>query len=163
MGLCSNSKVITAVERSKQPRKVIQGNHEWVTIIETIRSRGIHLPPVIILKASFQQAAWFQEPKLPHDWWISTSQNGWTTDEIGLLWLKNVFEPFSKCYMTGVKHLLILDGHSNHLTAEFNDFCKKNTIIYLCMSAQLHIFFNHLMWVFLAHLKERTESFLKSV
>ncbi|EAU29721.1 conserved hypothetical protein [Aspergillus terreus NIH2624] len=135
MGVCSTSKVITAVERSERPRRVIQGNREWVTIIETIGSRGVYLPPVIILKASVQQAAWFQEPKLPRDWWISTSQNGWTTDEIGLLWLKNVFEPLSKRYMTGAKRLLILDGHSSHLTAEFDDFCKQNAIICLCMPA----------------------------
>jgi hypothetical protein len=29
--------------------------------------------------------------------------------------------------------LLILDGHSSHLTPEFNTFCKENAIIYLCM------------------------------
>jgi hypothetical protein len=135
MGLCSTSKVITVVERSERPRRVIQGNREWVTVIKTIGSKGIYLPPVIILKASIQQAAWFQEPKLPRDWWISTSQNGWTTDEIGLLWLKNIFKPLSKHYMTGAKHLLILDGYSSHLTAEFDDFCKKNVIICLCMPA----------------------------
>ncbi|KAI9045478.1 uncharacterized protein KD926_007893 [Aspergillus affinis] len=135
MGLCSTSKVITAVERSERPRKVIQGNREWVTIIETISSKGVHIPPVIILKAGNQQAAWFQEPKLGKDWWIATSQNGWTTDEIGLRWLKEVFEPSSRRYMTGSKRLLILDGHSSHLTAEFDDFCKQNAIICLCMPA----------------------------
>ncbi|KAI9035871.1 uncharacterized protein KD926_002803 [Aspergillus affinis] len=124
MGLCTTSKVITAVERSERPRRVIQGNREWVTIIETISSKGVSLPPIIILKGGQQQAAWFQEPKLAKDWWIATSENGWTTDEIGLLWLKNVFEPSSKRYMTGAKRLLILDGHSSHLTAEFDDFCK---------------------------------------
>ena len=67
MGLCSTSKVTTAVERSERPRKVIQGNCEWVTIIEPVSSRGIHIPPVIVLKASYQQAAWFQEPKLAGD------------------------------------------------------------------------------------------------
>lgn len=37
--------------------------------------------------------------------------------------------------MTGAKRLLILDGHSSHLTAEFDDFCKQNAIICLCMPA----------------------------
>jgi hypothetical protein len=37
--------------------------------------------------------------------------------------------------MTGAKRLLILDGHSSYLTAEFDDFCKKNAIICLCMPA----------------------------
>ena len=135
MGLCSTSKVITAVERSERPCTVIQGNCEWVTIIETVSSKGIHIPPVIILKAASQQAAWYQEPALSKDWWIATSKNGWTTDEIGLHWLKEVFEPYSRCYTTGAKRLLILDGHSSHLTAEFDTFCKKNAIVCLCMPA----------------------------
>jgi hypothetical protein len=42
---------------------------------------------------------------------------------------------FSKRYMTGAKRLLILDGHSSHLTAEFDDFYKQNVIICLCMPA----------------------------
>ena len=135
MGLCSTAKVITAIERCERPRRVIQGNREWVTIIETVSSKGVHISPVIILKAGNQQAAWFQEPKLSKDWWIATSQNGCTTDEIGLRWLKEVFEPSSRRYMTGAKRLLILDGQSSHLTAEFDDFCKQNAIICLCMPA----------------------------
>jgi hypothetical protein len=135
MGLCSTSKVITAAERSEKPRRVIQGNREWVTIIETVSSKGVHIPPVIILKATNQQAAWYQEPALSKDWWIATSENGWTTDEIGLRWLKEVFEPYSRRYTTGAKRLLILDGHSSHLTAEFDNFCKQSSIICLCMPA----------------------------
>ena len=51
MGLCSTSKVITAVERSERPCRVIQGNRKWVTIIEYIGSKGIFILPVVILKA----------------------------------------------------------------------------------------------------------------
>jgi hypothetical protein len=134
MGLCSTSKVITAVERSERPRRVIQGNREWVTIIECVSSKGIRIPPWIILKAKEHQAAWYQESALFNKGYaIARSQNGWTTDEIGLRWLKEMFEPQSKHHLTGAKRLLILDGHSSHLTAEFDDFCKENAIICLCM------------------------------
>lgn len=133
MGLCTTSKVITAVERSERPRRVIQGNREWVTIIECVSSKGIPIPPVVILKGKEHQAPWYQEPNLPPDWKLTNSTNGWTTDEIGLKWLKQVFDPFSKLHSTGAKRLLILDGHSSHQTAEFDDFCKENTIICLCM------------------------------
>ena len=133
MGLCTTSKVITAAERSERPRTVIQGNREWVTIIECIGSSGCHIPPLIILKGKEQQATWYQEPTLPQEWQIATSPNGWTTDAIGLHWLKEVFEPLSKRYSVGAKRLLILDGHSSHLTAEFDSFCKQHAIICLCM------------------------------
>jgi hypothetical protein len=134
MGLCSTSKVITAVERSERPRRVIQGNREWVTIIECVSSKGISIPPWIILKAESHQAAWYQEPSLFNKGYaLIRSQNGWTTDEIGFRWLKEMFEPYSKRHSTGAKRLLILDGHSSHLSAEFDDFCKENAIICLCM------------------------------
>ena len=133
MELCTTSKVITAVEHSGRPRTVIQGNREWVTIIECVSSKGLPIPPVVILKAKQHQAAWYQEPKLPQDWLIATSQNGWTTDEIGLRWLKDGFEPYSRRYSSGAKWLLILDGHSSHLTPEFDTFCDENAIICLCV------------------------------
>jgi hypothetical protein len=134
MGLCSTSKVITAVDRSERPRKVIQGNREWVTIIECVSSKGISIPPWIILKAGSQHATWYQEPALFNKGYaIARSQNGWTTDEIGLRWLKEMFEPHSKTHSTGAKRLLILDGHGSHLTADFDAFCKENAIICLCM------------------------------
>ena len=133
MGLCTTSKVITAAERSERPRTVIQGNREWVTIVECIGSRGCYIPPLIILKGKEQQATWYQESTLPKEWRIATSPNGWTTDIIGLRWLKEVFEPYSKQHSTGAKRLLILDGHSSHLTADFDTFCKEKAIICLCM------------------------------
>lgn len=135
MGLCLTSKVITAAEHSERPRTVIQGNREWVTIIQAVSAKGNHIPPVVLLKAASQQAAWYQEPAVHGDWWIATSENGWTTDAIGLRWLKEVFEPYSRRHLTGAKRLLILDGHSSHLTADFDTFCKENAIICLCMPA----------------------------
>ena len=57
MGLCTTFKVITAVECNERPCTVIQSNHEWVTIIECINSKGIHIPPMIILKGKEHQTA----------------------------------------------------------------------------------------------------------
>jgi hypothetical protein len=132
MALCTISKVIT-VERSERRHIGIQGNREWVTIIECVSSKGIPTPPVVILKAKEHQAAWYQEARFPQEWLIATIQNGWTTGEIGLRWLEDVFEPYSRRYSTGAKWLLSLDGPSSHLTREFDIFSEKNAIIYLCM------------------------------
>jgi hypothetical protein len=50
MGLCIISKVITIVECSERPHIVIQGNREWVIIIECISSKGTSILLVVILK-----------------------------------------------------------------------------------------------------------------
>ena len=88
---------------------------------------------MVILKGKEQQAIWYQEPDLPQEWQIATSPNGWTTDSIGLHWLKEVFEPYSRNHSVGAKQLLILDSHSSHLTAGFDTFCYESGIICLCM------------------------------
>ena len=65
---------------------------------------------------------------------ITLSSNGWTTDKLGLEWLKH-FEAFTKPFTVGVYQLLILDGHGSHITLEFDQYCKVYYIIILCMLA----------------------------
>ena len=52
-----------------------------------------------------------------------------------------MFEPWSRCYITSTKWLLILNGYSSHLIAEFDAFCKENVIICLYMP----IYASHLL------------------
>ncbi|ODQ69900.1 hypothetical protein LIPSTDRAFT_31401, partial [Lipomyces starkeyi NRRL Y-11557] len=81
MGLISTAKVVTSTDRSEsRPRMIQRGNREWVTIIEAISSRGILLPPMVILTGKEQQAQWYQEELLDPTWSIAVSKNGWTTD-----------------------------------------------------------------------------------
>ena len=62
------------------------------------------------------------------------SENGWTTDELGLEWLKH-FNKYTESCTTGVYRLLILDGYGSHGTPEFDQYCTENRIISLCMLA----------------------------
>lgn len=101
------------------------GNREWVTVIETIQSTGRILPPLIILAGKQHQASWYTD--LPGNWTIGVSDNGWTNDKLGELWLKEVFNRHTKSL--GTHRLLILDGHGSHATAEFDHFCMQNNII----------------------------------
>jgi len=72
---------------------------------------------------------------LPKDWRIEVSDNGWTTDEIGLRWLQNTFIPATNGRMIGKYRLLVLDGHGSHLTPRFDEICSQNDIIPICMPA----------------------------
>jgi hypothetical protein len=63
---------------------------------------------------------------------LAVSNNGWTTNELGLDWVKH-FNRHTQSILKGVYRLLILDGHESHVTPEFDQFCKDNKIITLCM------------------------------
>jgi hypothetical protein len=69
----------------------------------------------------------------PTDWVIAVSPNGWTSDQLGLTWLKEVFEPATSAKTIGKYRLLILDGHGSHATPEFDQYCREKLIITLCM------------------------------
>ena len=86
---------------------------------------------MIIFAGKMHQAAWYKV--LPPQWTIAVSENGWTTDKIGLIWLQNVFNEYIKVRTVRQYRLLILDGHGSHATPEFNRFYLDNAIITLCM------------------------------
>lgn len=109
------------------------GNHEWVTVIKSINAGGWSLPPCVISKGKKYIEGWFNG--LPGDWRFEVSQNGWTTDEIGLQWLQKLFIPTTTTRTKGKYCLLILDGHNSHLTGRFDQVCHENFIIPLCMPA----------------------------
>ncbi|MDP1994524.1 MAG: transposase [Ignavibacteria bacterium] len=132
MGIISTSKVVTGTGISGRPRTVQPGNREWVTVIEAVGARGVAIPPLVILEAKWHQESWF-ENDLPSDWSITVSENGWTNNEIGLTWLKTVFDKHTKGRTIGKYRLLILDGHSSHATPEFDYYCQSQRIIVLCM------------------------------
>jgi DDE superfamily endonuclease/Tc5 transposase DNA-binding domain len=132
MGVITTAKVITGAERSNRPVSIQPGNREWVTAIDCISSSGWSLPPVIIFEGKVHQSTWYTEA-LPLDWTIGVSENGWTDDKLGLVWLQNVFEKHTAHRTKGNYRLLILDGHGSHVTPEFDLFCKEHSIITLCM------------------------------
>jgi hypothetical protein len=135
MGLVATAKVVTRAEMLGRPFLIQPGNREWVTSIECINSTGWVLPPCIIFKGKVHIEGWYQDPALPADWRIEVSENGWTTDQIGLRWLQKVFIPATTSRTTGRYRLLILDGHGSHLTPQFDQICSENNIIPLCMPA----------------------------
>jgi hypothetical protein len=104
-----------------------------VTAIECINARGFAIPPLVIVEAVMHQAAWYKD--IPEDWAIGVSENGWTTNEIGLVWLKEVFHKYTKDRTVGTHRLLVLDGHGSHVNPEFDQFCLDHNIIVICMPA----------------------------
>jgi hypothetical protein len=66
-----------------------------------------------------------------HACFISSSLSGWTNNELGSAWLEQVFERCTKqkACLGHTWRLLILDGHSSHLTFDFLDFYEAHHIL----------------------------------
>ena len=110
------------------------GNREWVTVLATICADGSTLPVGIIFPAKGDdvQQNWVHEidPE-EHEIHFATSPNGWTSHDLGLAWLKQVFDRYTKKKARGKYRPLILDGHGSHVTKDFIDFCDKHRILLL--------------------------------
>jgi hypothetical protein len=145
MGDISTTKALTQTQpsRSKQPRgsgrvksgrpPVSQpGNQHWVTVIEGINASGWAVPPTIIFEDNAHQSTRYHTTEIPDDWVIGVSGNGWTTDSLGYKWLVDVFDKHTRDSVVGKHRLLLLDGHKSHFTVEFDQYCRDNSIIYLC-------------------------------
>ena len=133
MGIASTSRVVTTSDRRGKPPQLQPGDREWVTAIEAINARGWYLPPMVIFKGKVHLSTWFETTQLPPDWAIALSDNGWTSNELGLKWLTEIFEPNTASKSIGKYRLLILDGHGSHATPEFDQYCSDRSIITLCM------------------------------
>ncbi|XP_044714673.1 DDE superfamily endonuclease domain-containing protein [Hirsutella rhossiliensis] len=57
-------------------------------------------------------STWYEDSDIPRDWVISTSDNGWTTNERGLEWIRHF---------------------DSHHSTDFELYCKGNNIVTLCM------------------------------
>ena len=135
MGVISTEKVITQrssrTKRSGRPKVQQPGNRNWVTVIEGINATGWTLPSTIIFEGKVHQSSWYRTG-IPSTWTIGLSENGWTTNELGYKWLSEVFDKYTRQRTIGTYRLLLLDGHKSHISDEFIDFCKANSIIWRC-------------------------------
>jgi hypothetical protein len=131
MGKIMTQLVVTASERKGQPKAIQPGNREWVTVIQGINAAGWAIPPFIIFAGQHHLSTWYEED-IPRDWAIAVSDNGWTTNELGVDWLKH-FIKHTEGKVVGARQLLILDGHDSHQSLEFQELCKENNIYTLCM------------------------------
>jgi len=132
MGIISTAKVVTGIESRCRPKTAQPGNREWVTVIQGVNSQGWIIPPFIILSGQNHLSSWYEDNDLPGDWAIAVSENGWTTNELGFAWIQH-FDKHTRGRTTGTHRLLILDGHESHISAQFEQYCKDNNIVTLCM------------------------------
>jgi hypothetical protein len=115
-----------------QKHRVVGGKQEWVTDIECINAAGEALPPLIIFKGAAMDSRWLNEQS-PEGWHFATSKNGWTSNNLGLAWLKQVFVRHTGGVASERRRLLIADGHGSHIRADFIAYCMEHNIDLLIM------------------------------
>jgi hypothetical protein len=120
---------VTGSDKPGKAKKLQPGDCEWTTLVQAISALGKRIPPFIIFAGKVLISTWF-ELGIPRDWVIQVSPNSWTSNNLGLDWLKH-FNTHAK--PVRVYRMLIIDGYKSYISLEFQDYCKENKIIALCM------------------------------
>jgi hypothetical protein len=85
------------------------------------------LPPGLIFtgKDNTIQSSWVEdiEPG-KHSVFVTATPSGWTNDEVGLAWLEQLFNRYTKKKARRSWRLLIVDGHGSYITIAFINFCN---------------------------------------
>jgi hypothetical protein len=107
------------------------GNKEWVSVIECIGANSYILPAFIIFQGQRLQQSWVNN-RMDKQTVLHVSENGWTDRTIALAWLRH-FDQSTSSQTKGKYRLLILDGHTSHVSLPFIEYCEEHNIIPLCL------------------------------
>ena len=120
---------------SKTRRQPLQdGNRQWVSILASVCADGSALPPGIIYPGAPNeiQSTWVEDIEpVKHSVFVTATPSGWKNDEVGLAWLEQVFDRYTREKARRSWRLLIVDGHGSHITWSFIKYCDRNRILLL--------------------------------
>jgi DDE superfamily endonuclease len=119
--------VIDTTMQSKRELEI--GRQEWVTCIECVCMDGSPLSPMIIFKGAKPLDKWIPgstEGATEASW--KASDNGWTSNDLAIQWLREIFEPQTRIKANGGRRLIICDGHGSHISAKFVAHCMHYKI-----------------------------------
>jgi hypothetical protein len=134
MGIISTAMVVTSSDGHINAKRIQPGNLEWVTVIQGVNSQGWAVPPFVVVAGKNHLTSWYQNSGFPPDWVIAVTDNGWTTNEMGIDWIQH-FKKHTKPRAIAGDRLLVLDGHESHHSDAFEEYCKEHNIVTLCMPA----------------------------
>jgi hypothetical protein len=122
-------------EKKEVTASLQDGSREFLTLLACCCADGSALPPGLIYATANGaiRSAWVEDIKAgEHEVFISSSPSGWSNNEIGLAWLEQVFDRYTK-QRAGRWRLLILDGHGSHITMEFIEYCDRYRILLMIL------------------------------
>jgi hypothetical protein len=102
-------------------------NRRSITIIEMINATGRKPPPpMIIIQGKRLMKKWFQK-SLPKGTLIKESDQGFTNNDLALIYLRHYIKN-SNAGPNAPWKVLLLDNHASHLTAAFIKLANENHI-----------------------------------
>jgi hypothetical protein len=120
-------KITSAKNKTVQAGK--NTSRESCTIAECMGATGSWLRGAMIIFAGENFIESWCDAPLGDGYCIDVTPNGYITDETFYDWLVEKFDVCSKMRQVGEYRLLLLDGHTTHITIEVVEFCREEKIL----------------------------------
>lgn len=111
------------------------GSREFISLLACICADGSTLPPALIYQgeSGTLQDSWIEDWTPQDQAHFAVSTNGWSCDALGLDWLENVFDRYTKQKAGNRRRLLLVDGHSSHVNMKFINLCDSLRILLMIL------------------------------
>lgn len=130
--ICPNSGKVLGVKGQKNLYQVHTGSEkENITVLCNVNASGKHAPTLIIYPG--QRLPPSERLKVPDDWAVAKSDNGWITGQVFFEYFANVFFEWLKNQNPKFPIIIFIDGHTSHLTYHLSLFCSENNIILIAL------------------------------
>lgn len=109
-------------EKKEVTAPLQDSSREWITLLACVCADGTALPPSLIFQSANTtiQSSWVDNISSgAYPVHVTLSPSSWTNNDIGLSWLKQVFDRYTKEKASYRYQLLILDGHGSYVTMDF--------------------------------------------
>ena len=128
---------LEALESGRITHASQDGNREFISLLACIGADGTALPPALIYKGNsgILQDTWVEDVNPNDEAFFAVSAKGWNCDILGLNWLEQIFQRYTKQKARNRTRLLIVDGHSSHMNLKFIDKCDNLRILLLLLSS----------------------------
>jgi hypothetical protein len=126
---------LQALQSSRVTKNKQDGNREFISLLACVSAIGKAIPPLLIYKGASGdlQSSWVEDVTEDSETYFATTENGWSSNKMGLSWLKNVFETHTKPASPRARRLLLVDGHSSYVNMAFINFADKHRIIVMIL------------------------------
>ncbi|KAH7917210.1 DDE-domain-containing protein [Leucogyrophana mollusca] len=126
---CDNTKYLYS-QKQKARVKIQNVDLELVTVIECVCADGTSLKPGFVFSGVEFCPEWFDEDNIL----VATSENGLTSDFIGVEWFEKIFVLQTKARNeSGQPILLIYNGHRSHKTIQLRQAAEKHSVHLFCL------------------------------
>jgi DDE superfamily endonuclease len=116
------------------------GNRENIILIATICADGSRISLTVIYQSEsgLIQDTWLDDlDENGEITYFTATQKGWTNENIGLYWLKHIFDRYTKAKTDNYRRLFIVDGHNSHVNMRFINYYDQNHILLIILPPHL--------------------------